>query len=190
MEREPHHKVVVLGNSNVGKTCLVNRLARDTFSEAEPTIGANFLTKALEVDSEVKSYDIWDTAGQERYRSLTPMYYRGAAIAIVVFDLGNCESFEGAKSWVRELQTNASTGSIIGLLGNKLDIKRAVSRDVAIGYASVNGLFYEEVSAKTGENVKEAFIALAKKLPKVSRLPVGESRKLAKKPDAPKSTCC
>lgn len=190
MERELHHKVVVLGNSSVGKTCIVNRLARDTFSEAEPTIGANFLTKTLDLETEVKTFDIWDTAGQERYRSLTPMYYRGAAIAIVVFDISNAVTFEGAKTWVRELQTNASPGAIIGLLGNKSDLKRAVSRESATAYAAQNGLYYEDVSAKTGENVKEAFVALAKKMPKVSRMPVGDSRKLAKKPDAPKSTCC
>jgi small GTP-binding protein len=190
MEREIHHKVVVLGNTNVGKTCLVNRLAKDSYSETEPTIGANFLTKTLDLQTDVKTFDIWDTAGQERFRSLTPMYYRGAVIAIVVFDLTSLESFEGAKKWVRELQGNASTETIIGLLGNKLDLRRAVSQESAAAYATQNGLFYGDVSAKSGENVKEAFIALAKKLPKSSRTAPSESKKLAKKPEAQKSSCC
>jgi small GTP-binding protein len=187
---EDHQKVVVLGNTSVGKTCIVNRLAKETFVESEPTIGANFLMKTLEFEGIIRTFDIWDTAGQERFKSLTPMYYRGAAIAIVVFDLANLGSFEGAKNWVRELQSNASADAIIGLLGNKLDLTRVVSRETAAAFATQNGLFYDDVSAKTGANVNEAFVSLARKLPKATRSLPSASKKLAKQPLSAKSSCC
>lgn len=172
--KEVQFKLVLLGNSSVGKTSLINRFTKDEFTEfEEPTIGASFLTKKVPLDdgSTVK-FDLWDTAGQERYKSLAPMYYKGAAAALVVFDVTAPESFEGAKDWVRELQQNAPPSIIIALAGNKVDLgNRRVTTDQGKELAQRHSLMYFELSAKTGERVQEAFRELAKRLPK------GQARK-------------
>merc|ERR550525_689956 len=118
-------------------------------------------------DCSVK-FEIWDTAGQERYHSLAPMYYRGAAAAIVVFDITSPMSFQRAKSWVKELQRQGKDDVIIALAGNKQDKEpeRKVQISEAQAYADDNGIFYMETSAKTNHNVKELFLEIAKKLPK------------------------
>jgi len=109
--------VVLLGDTAVGKSCLVVRFVRDEFFEfQEPTIGAAFLTQTVSLDDATVKFEIWDTAGQERYRSLAPMYYRGAAAAIVVYDITNKDSFNGAKSWVKELQRRGDPNVIIALV--------------------------------------------------------------------------
>ena len=164
-----HFKLVLLGDTAVGKSCLVVRFVRDEFFECqEPTIGAAFLTQTVTLDDTTVKFEIWDTAGQERYRSLAPMYYRGAAAAIVVFDLTNRESYTGAKSWVKELQRRGDPNVVIALAGNKADCEgaRAVPTEEAKEYSSENGITYMETSAKTALNVKNLFVAIAKKLPK------------------------
>lgn len=172
--KEVQFKLVLLGNSSVGKTSIINRFAKDEFTEfEEPTIGASFLTKKVPLDdgSTVK-FDLWDTAGQERYKSLAPMYYKGAAAALVVFDVTAPESFEGAKDWVRELQQNAPPSIIIALAANKVDLSnRRVSTEQGKELAQRHSLMYFEMSAKTGECVQEGFRELAKRLPK------GQNRK-------------
>jgi Ras-related protein Rab-5C len=95
----------------------VVRFVRDEFFEfQEPTIGAAFLTQTVALDDATVKFEIWDTAGQERYRSLAPMYYRGAAAAIIVYDITNPDSFAGAKSWVKELQRRGDTNVVIALV--------------------------------------------------------------------------
>jgi len=108
------------------------------------------------------------TAGQERYHSLAPMYYRGAQAAIVVYDITVPETFGRAKSWVKELQRQASPNIVIALVGNKLDLdqKRAVTTEDAQTYSDDNNLLFMETSAKSGVNVNEVFVAIAHKLPK------------------------
>jgi len=130
------------------------------------TVGAAFLTKTIP-ELSVK-FEIWDTAGQERYHSLAPMYYRGAAAAIIVFDITSTDSFNRAKAWVRELQRQGSPNMIMALAGNKADLEatRAVTTEEATAYAAENGLFYMETSAKTAANVTELFTEIARKLPK------------------------
>jgi len=161
------HKLVLLGNTSVGKSCLVVRYCRgDFYDYQEPTIGAAFLTQAVNLPDCVVRFELWDTAGQERYRSLAPMYYRGASAAIVVFDVTNRESFEGAQNWVKELQRRGDPNVVIALAGNKADIKgRAVEADEANAYAKEHGLIYMDTSAKSNLNVKEIFAAIARKLP-------------------------
>merc|ERR1711879_629270 len=109
-----------------------------------------------------------DTAGQERYKSLAPMYYRGAAAAVVVYGITSKESFDAAKSWVVELQ---STDTVIALAGNKsdLDSTRAIERETAQTYAESMGILYMETSAKSGQNVNELFHEIAVRLPKQSK---------------------
>merc|ERR1712010_403571 len=162
-------KLVLLGDSAVGKSSLVLRFVRGQFFEyQESTIGAAFLTQNVSLNDYTVKFEIWDTAGQERYHSLAPMYYRGAAAAVVVYDITNAESFARAKSWVKELQRQGSPNIVIALAGNKCDLasKRKVEASEASEYAKDNGLLFMETSAKTALNVEELFKAIAKKLPK------------------------
>jgi len=162
-------KLVLLGESAVGKSSLVLRFVKGQFHEyQESTIGAAFLTQTVMLDDITVKFEIWDTAGQERYHSLAPMYYRGAQAAIVVYDITNQETFARAKTWVKELQRQASPNIVIALAGNKSDLsaKRMVDHDEAYAYADENGLLFMETSAKTAMNVTDIFLAIAKKLPK------------------------
>ncbi|XP_036408402.1 ras-related protein Rab-5C-like [Megalops cyprinoides] len=162
-------KLVLLGESAVGKSSLVLRFVKGQFHEyQESTIGAAFLTQTVCLDDTTVKFEIWDTAGQERYHSLAPMYYRGAQAAIVVYDITNTDTFARAKNWVKELQRQASPNIVIALAGNKADLasKRAVDFQEAQAYADDNSLLFMETSAKTAMNVNEIFMAIAKKLPK------------------------
>jgi len=163
-------KLVLLGDTAVGKSSTVIRFCKDAYSDyQQPTIGANFLSQDINVDKDTTVlFDIWDTAGQERYRSLAPMYYRGAAAALVLYDITAQDTYQGAKSWIKELQSQASKNIYILLAGNKLDMesKREISRDEAQTYATENNCLFFEISAKSGENIKKMFNTLAEKLPK------------------------
>lgn len=162
-------KLVLLGESSVGKSSLVLRFVKGQFHEfQESTIGAAFLTQTVQIDDTTVKFEIWDTAGQERYHSLAPMYYRGAQAAIVVYDITNKETFHKAQTWIKELQRQASPNIVIALAGNKLDLasKRAVSYEDAKAYADECSLLFMETSAKTAANVMDIFTSIAKKLPK------------------------
>jgi len=166
-------KLVLLGESAVGKSSLVLRFVKDQFDDyRESTIGAAFLTQTLALDEQTTvKFEIWDTAGQERYKSLAPMYYRNANCAVVVYDITQAASLDKAKAWVKELQRQANENIVIALAGNKADLvaeqpdKRAVPVADAEAYAKEANLLFFETSAKTAENVKELFTAIAKKLP-------------------------
>ncbi|OXB53262.1 hypothetical protein ASZ78_013618 [Callipepla squamata] len=156
-------KLVLLGESAVGKSSLVLRFVKGQFHEyQESTIGAAFLTQSVCLDDTTVKFEIWDTAGQERYHSLAPMYYRGAQAAIVVYDITNQETFARAKTWVKELQRQASPSIVIALAGNKADLasKRMVEYEEAQAYADDNSLLFMETSAKTAMNVNDLFLAI------------------------------
>lgn len=170
-------KCVTCGNTGAGKSCLVNRFVRQVWTETESTIGAAFLTRNLILDDCNVKCEIWDTAGQERYRSLAPMYYRGAQAAVVVFDVTVAESFDGAKAWVKELQRRAEPGIVIALAGNKIDLahKRKVDADEVYQYAKEQGIMYFETSAKDATNVETMFTEVALRVPRRNVLPQSSS---------------
>ncbi|CAH8474244.1 unnamed protein product [Heterobilharzia americana] len=195
--RSCHYKLVILGESAVGKSSIVLRLVKCQFSEyQEATIGAAYLTQTIvlkEPPTTVK-FEIWDTAGQERYHSLAPMYYRGAQAAVVVYDITNSSSFERAKSWVNELKEKANTPQVIALAGNKVDLEgqRAVSFEEAQEYANQNRLLFMETSAKMATNVTELFTAIAQNLPhdaEPSRPSGGQQLTQGNSPSQPKQCC-
>ncbi|KAG8857447.1 GTP-binding protein of the rab/ypt [Tulasnella sp. 330] len=173
MSRQFQFKLVLLGESAVGKSSLVLRFVRDQFDDyRESTIGAAFLTQTVTVDEQTTvKFEIWDTAGQERYKarvSLAPMYYRNANCAVVVYDITQTASLQKAKTWIRELQRQADPNILIYLCGNKLDLAanlRQVTQEEAQKYAEEEGLLWGEASAKSGENVQNLFAEIAKKLP-------------------------
>ena len=169
-------KLVLLGDSSVGKSSIVNRFVKDSFDEfRESTIGAAFLSQTVTIkednqDVTVK-FEIWDTAGQERYKSLAPMYYRNSNAALVVYDITQADSLEKAQNWVHELKNKVDDDNlVIYLVGNKVDLtiddeeKRVVDKTVAEKYAEDNGLLFSEVSAKTGEGIQQIFQTIGENL--------------------------
>ena len=166
-------KLCLLGDSGVGKSCIATRFIHDDFDGfMEPTIGAAFMKRQIEVElpesagSVTVDFDIWDTAGQERYRSIAPMYYRGAKAAVVVFDLTSKQSFTSAGTWVAELNRYGEANILIALAGNKVDLveDRVVTREEAEGVATEKGVLFFETSAKTGENVEKMFRVIGRQL--------------------------
>eukprot|EP00768_Dysnectes_brevis_P001587 gnl/Dysnectes_brevis/1423_a1611_3146.p1 GENE.gnl/Dysnectes_brevis/1423_a1611_3146~~gnl/Dysnectes_brevis/1423_a1611_3146.p1 ORF type:complete len:212 (-),score=39.21 gnl/Dysnectes_brevis/1423_a1611_3146:113-700(-) len=161
-------KLVLLGDTGVGKSCIVVRFVNNSFNQAtSSTMGASFLRKTIVVEQTAYKFQIWDTAGQEKYRALTSMYYRGATAAIIVFDITRSRSFEQVKFWVRELRTKGNEDTLIALVGNKLDraAARQVDRADAKRYAELIDASYSEVSALTGEGVADVFIDLTRRVP-------------------------
>ncbi|XP_065007488.1 ras-related protein RHN1-like isoform X3 [Musa acuminata AAA Group] len=164
-------KLVLLGDMGTGKTSIVLRFVKGQYFDCqESTIGAAFFSQVLSLNEATVKFDIWDTAGQERYHSLAPMYYRGAAAAIVVYDISSMDSFIRAKKWVQELQRQGNPYLIMALVANKVDLeaKRKVGSEEGLQYAQENGLFFMETSAKTAENINELFYEIV----------VGRRRKL------------
>ena len=170
-------KVVLLGETGVGKSSIVARFAENTFRPFNAaTVGASFLAKTIDIDGISIKFQIWDTAGQEKYHSLAPMYYRGAAAAIIVYDISNSDSFGTLKSWVDELANKGPADITIVVAGNKCDLegRRKVTSEEASSYAREIDALFIETSAKTSVNVTELFEKLAKKVPRsklTKRLP-------------------
>ena len=162
-------KLVILGEEAGGKSSIAQRFVNGKFTNLhQATIGALFLTKKIRHEDRIVKFEIWDTAGQERFHSLTPLYYKNANAAIVVFDVANLGSFERAKTWVNDLIEKANPGIIIALCGNKIDLEdsRVVKKEDAEKYAEEIGSLYTEVSAKLDKNVNELFEKIVEKMPK------------------------
>ncbi|KAK9051384.1 hypothetical protein SSX86_028011 [Deinandra increscens subsp. villosa] len=161
------YKVVVIGDSAVGKTQVLSRFTRNEFClDSKSTIGVEFQTRTLTIKSKVIKAQIWDTAGQERYRAVTSAYYRGALGAMLVYDITKRESFDHVARWVEELRAHASNSIVIALIGNKVDLedKRAVPSEDAVEFAKNQGLYFFETSALTGDNVEAAFCKLLEEI--------------------------
>ncbi|CAK0901812.1 unnamed protein product [Prorocentrum cordatum] len=165
-------KTIVVGGYSVGKSSLALRFVKGVFKQGiEPTIGATFMTQTVFLDDMKVKLEIWDTAGQERYKSLAPIYFRGAAATIVVYDISNKASYDAARTWVQEIREEAQSTSVF-LVGNKKDLgaqQRKTPRADAEKYAEEANLMYMETSAKTGENVDATFRKVAMELRRVQR---------------------
>uniref|UniRef100_A0A452ZWV6 Uncharacterized protein n=4 Tax=Triticinae TaxID=1648030 RepID=A0A452ZWV6_AEGTS len=153
-------KVVLIGDSGVGKSNLLTRFTRNEFSlESKSTIGVEFATRSIHVDDKVVKAQIWDTAGQERYRAITSAYYRGAVGALVVYDVTRHVTFENVERWLRELKDHTDANIVIMLVGNKADLRhlRTVPSEDAKAFAERENTFFMETSALEAMNVEDAF---------------------------------
>ncbi|KAF8177621.1 ras family-domain-containing protein [Pholiota molesta] len=153
-------KVVLIGDSGVGKSNLLSRFTRNEFNlESKSTIGVEFATRSINVDGKTVKAQIWDTAGQERYRAITSAYYRGAVGALLVYDIAKHATYVNVTRWLKELRDHADSNIVIMLVGNKSDLKhlRAVPTDEAKAFSTENGLSFIETSALDASNVESAF---------------------------------
>lgn len=153
-------KVVLIGDSGVGKSNLLSRFTRNEFNlESKSTIGVEFATRSISVDSKTVKAQIWDTAGQERYRAITSAYYRGAVGALLVYDIAKHATYVNVTRWLKELRDHADSNIVIMLVGNKSDLRhlRAVPTEEAKLFSQENGLSFIETSALDASNVENAF---------------------------------
>ncbi|KAL6051270.1 Ras- protein Rab-1A [Balamuthia mandrillaris] len=160
-------KILLVGDSGVGKSSLLLRFTDDMFQETFiSTIGVDFKIRNVNIQDKVVKMQIWDTAGQERFRTITSSYYRGAHGIIVVYDITDQVSFNNAKMWLNEIERYAC-GSVTKLLvGNKADMedKRAVPMATGKAFADQQGMLFSEASAKEGKGVEDAFMVLVKEI--------------------------
>lgn len=160
-------KILLIGNSGVGKSSLLLRFADDTFTDNfMPTIGVDFKIRTLEVDGRTIKLQIWDTAGQERFKTITSSYYKGAHGIIVVYDITDKESFKNIDTWMTEVEKHASDNVSRILVGNKwdLDESRQVSTDEGKELADQHNIRFMETSAKESSHVEEAFTLMTKEI--------------------------
>ncbi|XP_062091333.1 ras-related protein RABA3 [Humulus lupulus] len=160
-------KVVVIGDSAVGKTQILSRFTKNEFCfDSKSTIGVEFQTRTVTINDKLIKAQIWDTAGQERYRAVTSAYYRGALGAMLVYDITKRQSFDHVARWVEELRAHADNSIVIMLIGNKADLVdlRAVPTEDAVEFAEDQGLFFSETSALSGDNVNTAFFRVLEEI--------------------------
>ena len=179
-------KVVIIGDSGVGKSNLMTRYTSDEFSQETPsTIGVEFMTKPVKVDGRDARVQIWDTAGQERFRAISRSIYRGANGAMLVYDITSKPSFDSIPGWLTELRSHVHATCPIFLIGNKCDLdhQRVVKKDVADRFARENGLSFLETSALDKTNVDKAFEWLVKSVyDAIVTTPVDSGSKTGAKP--------
>jgi small GTP-binding protein len=161
-------KIIVIGDSGVGKSCLTNRATTNLFEDAySATVGFEFLSFNIKIEDKVIKLQIWDTCGQELYRSLITNFYRNSSLAIIVYAINSKDSFENIEMWLRELRTHSNPDAKVFLIANKIDLEneRKITKEQGESFAKSNKLnLFIESSAKTGFNSKKIFIKAAKLL--------------------------
>jgi len=193
-------KLVLIGDSGVGKSCLLLRFADDTYTESHiSTIGVDFKIRTIQLDGKTIKLQIWDTAGQERFRTITSSYYRGAHGIIVVYDTTDSETFEHVKTWLHEIDRYASENVNKLLVGNKSDLtsKRQVETEAAKEFADSVNIPFLETSAKNATNVEDAFMTMAgeikKRMASAPSMSEGNKSKITvsgKTESVKSSSCC
>jgi len=156
-------KLLLIGDSGVGKTCVLFRFSDDTFNTTFiSTIGIDFKIKTVELQGKKIKLQIWDTAGQERFHTITTSYYRGANGILLVYDITNPKSFDNISKWLRNINEHASEDVERMLIGNKCDMeeKRMISKERGEKVAEENGIKFYETSAKDNVNIEHAFITV------------------------------
>lgn len=160
-------KYIIIGDTGVGKSCLLLQFTDKRFQPVHDlTIGVEFGARMININSKQIKLQIWDTAGQEAFRSITRSYYRGAAGALLVYDVTRRETFNHLTNWLEDARQHSNSNMVIMLIGNKsdLDSKREVRKEEGEGFAREHGLVFMETSAKTAANVEEAFINTAEEI--------------------------
>lgn len=160
-------KLLLIGDSGVGKSCLLLRFADDTYTpDYISTIGVDFKIRTIELDGKTIKLQIWDTAGQERFRTITSSYYRGAHGIIIVYDVTDQESFNNVKSWLQEIDRYATGGVMKLLVGNKADLseKKVVEYTAAQEFAEALEIPFLETSALSSTNVEQAFYTMTRQI--------------------------
>jgi len=194
-KKEPHFKILVLGDPSVGKSCFLIRYTEDTFQDVYlSTIGMDCKYKdvILEEDKSIR-LQIWDTAGQDRFRSITKNLYKGAAGIMLIYDITNRNTFDNVKKWVNSIKEEVTSKVVIVLVGNKIDLdkKRQVQTDEGEQIAEEFDMPFFECSALTGENINSAFETLAKKLVEVKAKAKQHGEQLKQnKVGGEKKSCC
>lgn len=192
-------KLLLIGDSGVGKSCLLLRFADDSYQDSYiSTIGVDFKIRTVEQDGKTIKLQIWDTAGQERFRTITSSYYRGAHGIIIVYDITDQGSFNNVKQWLSEINRYASGNVNKLLVGNKCDLaaNRAVPYEIAKAFADEMGIPFLETSAKDATNVEQAFMIMAAAIKdRMASQPETGTRKhatvhLQGQPVGQKSSCC
>ena len=165
-EEIPLYKILLLGDSTVGKTCFLLRFMEDSFIDLHmATIGLDYKLKTMTLEEQkIVKVQIWDTAGQDKFRAITRNYYKGASGIILIFDVTNIKSFENIKKWINEIKEEISENVSIVLIGNKIDNvkERKITKEQGEKIANEIGTKFFETSAKTGEGINESVFYLVK----------------------------
>ena len=196
-KKEFLYKILILGDSSVGKTCFLTRYADNTFQEVHmSTIGIDYKLKNVKMeDGKIVKLQIWDTAGQDRFRSITKNYYKGANGIVVIFSVTDKKTFGNVKNWIHQIKAEVDEKVTIILVGNKIDDEenREVTKEEGEEAARNFGLDFFECSAKTGENINSTFNELVLKMVEIHEKFGGKEEKLKLKQNkigGTKKSCC
>ncbi len=177
---EQLYKIIIIGDSGVGKSNILGRYLHDEFKEdTKSTVGVEFGSKKMQIESATIKLQIWDTAGQERYRSITSAYYKGAKGAFIVYDITRKNTFDNIDKWISDLKLNGDQNICIIILGNKSDLndQREVSKDEAMKKAELHKTAFLETSAYNGDNIAKAFDELIEEIYKNNKSFIEDSNK-------------